>query len=262
MSTKAELRIEGPIARIVFSSPGGINLLSSDVRASLAEHLATIQGHRQCRLVVIAAEGRTFLAGADIKELHAVDGATAVRFAREGQMLFERLATLEPVTLAVINGACAGGGCELALACDLRLACQSARIGLPETSLGFIPGWGGTVRMTRLLGVATAKAVILSGELLTATEAHRIGLLHRVVADAELAGAAEAWVSQLLSRGPEALVRAKKTIETLGGSEEISESDAFALEAAEFRACYESGEPAEGLKAFLEKRPPKWDRRD
>jgi enoyl-CoA hydratase/carnithine racemase len=259
MSTTVKLRIEGPVARVVFSSPTGINLLASDVRATLAEHLTAIENNPQCRVVLISAEGRTFLAGADINELAAVDGATAVRFAREGQALFDRLARCAAVTLAVVNGACAGGGCELALACDLRLAAESARIGLPETSLGIIPGWGGTVRLTRLLGPAAAKAVILSGELLSASDAQRIGLVHRVVPDAELARAAEGWASQLVSRGPEALRRAKKTIDAIAA---MSDADAFASEAAEFHACYERGDPTEGLAAFLEKRKPVWSRRD
>lgn len=230
-------------------------MLTSHVRAAIAEHLNAIEKNRQCRVVVIEAEGRTFLAGADIKELASVDVATAERFAREGQALFNRLEALGPVTLAVINGACAGGGCELALACDLRIAAESARIGLPETSLGIIPGWGGTVRMTRLLGSALAKAVILSGELRAATDAHRIGLVHRVVPDGELSAAAEHWVNQLLSRGPEALRRAKKAIDAVAG---MPIDNALTREAADFRACYDSGEPAEGLAAFLEKRRPGW----
>lgn len=258
MSTEVDLHIEQPVGRIVFSNPDGMNLLSSEVRGAFGEHLDRIERDRNCRIVVVAARGRVFLAGADIKELAAVDGATCEQFAREGQALMNRLESLDAVTLAVIHGACVGGGCELALACDLRLAAESARIGLPETSLGILPGWGGTVRMTRRLGPAVAKAVILSGALLSATEAHRVGLVHRVVPDSELTGAVDAWVDQLLSRGPEALRRAKKVIDSIAENPGMEAAEAFALEAAEFRACYESGEPAEGLAAFLQKRSPNW----
>ena len=126
MSTQVDLQVEGPVARLIFSNPDGMNLLSSDVRRTLGEHLGRIERDPNCRIVFIAAEGRVFLAGADIKELAAVDAVTCERFAREGQALFDRLESLGAVTLAVIHGACAGGGCELALACDLRLAAESA----------------------------------------------------------------------------------------------------------------------------------------
>jgi len=255
MTTTVRLDRQDGVTRINLETDTGIHLLSADCRAALKTAIREIECDDDCRVVVLQSEGRTFIAGADISELKAQTRRTARKFAREGQRLAQQLADLPAVTISAIHGPCAGGGCELSLACDFRLAAASARIGLPETSLGLIPGWGGTVRSTLLLGPAVAKRIILSGELLPADEALRIGLVDAVFPDDQFRAGVEARVAQLLSRGPLAIAAAKQFIEAL------SQSDIDHLlryEARVFGACYNTDEPEEGLSAFLEKRPAGW----
>lgn len=255
MSTSVELQRDGHVARVIFRGDNGIQLLTSDVRTELNRILKEIESDADCRVVVFAAEGKVFIAGADINELRAQTSKTARKFARDGQRLFQRIADLSAVSIAAIHGACAGGGCELALACDLRIASTGAKIGLPEVSLGLLPGWGGTARATLLFGPAVAKRMILTGELLPAEVALRIGLVDEVVPDDQLRAVVDARVAQVLSRGPAAVLRSKRLIEEFGMR---SLDRLLRREAAQFAACYATGEPAEGSTAFLEKRTPEW----
>ncbi|RMG41091.1 MAG: hypothetical protein D6725_02115, partial [Planctomycetota bacterium] len=192
---------------------------------------------------------------ADIRELKRLDAATAVEDAYHGQGLMNRIAALPATTIAAIHAACAGGGCELALACDLRLAAERARIGLPETSIGMIPGWGGTVRTVRLLGGVVARRLILTGELLPAADALRIGLVDAVFPNDAFRQGVDGWIDRLLTRAPAARKTAKRLIRRLEAEDWDS---AFRAEAHAFASCYASGEPAEGMAAFLDKRPAAW----
>lgn len=255
MATTASLTIEGQVARITFENPAGVNILDAGARASLADALTQVEARRDLRALVLQAAGRVFLAGADLKELKQLDAAGGLAYAEAGQALANRIEDLPLVTIAAIHAACAGGGCELSLACDLRIAGQGARIGLPETTLGLLPGWGGSVRTVRDLGLARARRIILSAQLFAAAEAHELGLVHRVVPDAELPAAVQAALTELATRGPQALARAKGLLQGLAS---VERARGLAAEAQAFAACFAGGEPAEGLAAFLEKRPPQW----
>ncbi|MBW3540122.1 MAG: enoyl-CoA hydratase/isomerase family protein [Planctomycetes bacterium] len=255
MSANVDLSIDGPVARVTFESPSGVQVLSNSSRRRLAEVLEELQRHPELRVVVFAARGRTFIAGADINELSVLDAESGRLLAREGQTLMGSIAALEPVTIAAVHAACAGGGCELALACDLRMAAASARIGLPEVSLGLMPGWGGSVRAVRLFGGAAARRLILCGDLLPADEALRLGVVDSVSPDEEFAAAVERRLELLVSRGREAQRAAKRLIRQLDGSEW---QVAFQAEAAAFARCCGTDESTEGTAAFLEKRPPRW----
>ncbi len=255
MSTTVEMSRNGAIARILFRSPGGVQILSTPVRNALTRILDELAAAPDCRVVMFAATGRTFLAGADLNELRALTAKTARKFARDGQRLFQQIAALPPVTLAAIHAPCAGGGCELALACDLRIAAASARIGLPEVTLGLIPGWGGTVRTTLLLGAARARQIILSGELYPADAALRLGLIDETAPDAEFEAAVNARAARFLKANPAAIARAKQFIARI---EPARLKTLLRAEAAEFAACYTCQDPAEGLAAFLEKRAAHW----
>lgn len=255
MTTTVHLAQQNGVSRVTFQTESGLPLLSADVRGQLKRVLKEIESDAACRVVVFASKGKAFLAGADINELRSLTSRTAHKFAREGQRLCQRIANLPAVTMAVIHGACAGGGCELALACDLRIAASNARIGLPEVSLGILPGWGGTTRVTRMLGPAVAKRMILTGELFAAGEAVRIGLVNEVVADDQLAAAVETRISQIISRGPQAVQRSKVLIDAMS-CRGIQKQ--LVREAAQFAACYKTTEPPEGLSAFLEKRSAVW----
>ena len=256
MNTTVELNRAHPaVARVAFRSEGGVQLLSAAVRDQLRLVLDAIEADENCRVVVFEAAGRTFIAGADINELRALTPRTAWKCSREGQKLFQRVADLRVPTLAAIHAACAGGGCELSLACDIRLAAATARIGLPEITIGLVPGWGGTVRSVQVCGSAAARRVMLTGELLTAAEALRLGLVHEVVADEAFRPAVETRIAQLLKGAPQAGGQIKRMVDRLQSTREKAN---FRMEARQVARCYRSREPAEGLAAFLEKRPADW----
>jgi len=246
---------EAGVVRVVFQSENGVQILSSAVLDQLKAVLKEFKQDTSLRVVVFEAQGRTFLAGADLNELKELTRKSARRYAREGQRLFQRIAEMPAVTIAAIHAACAGGGLELALACDMRLAAADARLGAPEVTLGLIPGWGGTARSTLLLGPALAKRVILSGELLPAAEAARLGLVDAVFPDGEFRAGVDARIAQLLKAGPSAAARAKRLMHEMYADEL---DDLFDLEAAQFARCFASDEAAEGIAAFLEKRPARW----
>ncbi len=253
--TRVELKLDGPVARMQFGTENGIHILDAACRRQLADALDQIEQRPDVRIVVFESTGRTFLAGADIRELQALTPISAVAYARSGQRLFQRVAQLRPVTIAAIHAACAGGGCELALACDLRMAAAEARIGLPETSLGLVPGWGGTVRAMRVLGPAVARRFILTAELLPAEECLRLGLFDSVTAADKSPAEVERRVKRLLQSGPLALRDARLLMDWLAGGDIEQE---LAAEAETFARCYISGEPAVGTAAFLAKRRANW----
>lgn len=255
MQTEVILNQQGPIARIRFQAANEIHILSAETRRALSEILERLAHADDCQVVIFEAQGRTFLAGADLSELQGLHQDSAIWYAEAGQKLMNQVARLPALTICAIQAPCAGGGCELALACDFRLAAESARIGLPETSLGLLPGWGGTVRASALLGGAVARRIILTAELLSAAEAQRIGLVDSVYPNTEFANAVDKFAAQLLTRSPLGSKRAKRLIAKLTQS---GMKKALAREARQFAACYATLEPLEGIAAFREKRPPVW----
>lgn len=256
MTTHIELIVAGPVARILLRGEKGIQILSAETRRQLLvviEHVA----RTDCSVVVFAAEGRTFIAGASIDELRSLDEVGALHDSRAGQRLMGAIEALPQTTIAAIHGACAGGGTELVLACDLRFAADGAKIGLPETSIGVLPGWGGTVRATQLLGAAVARRLILTGELIAADEALRIGLVDAVFSSEKFGEEVEARVTQILTRGPKARQRVKHLLQQ-HAADGINLAAQYDAEARAFAECYRNGEPLEGMSAFLEKRPAAW----
>lgn len=256
MSTTVELvRNEAGVCRVVFQSANGIQILSRATLGQLKAVLKELKGDKTLRIVVFEAQGRTFLAGADLAELKALTRKSARRFAREGQQIFQRIADLPAISIAAVHATCVGGGLELCLACDMRLAASGATIGAPEVKLGLIPGWGGTVRSTLLLGPALAKRTILSGELFPAADVLRMGIVDAVFPDDDFRASVNARIALLLKAGPKAAVAAKQLIADIYS---VELDDLLEMEAHEFAACYSTGEPAEGIAAFQEKRPAGW----
>jgi enoyl-CoA hydratase len=255
MPTRIQVQTAASVTRIRFETENGIHILSSKTRRELARAIQVLNRDSNCRVVVFEAEGRSFLAGADLAELEALTEQTAEVYSLGGQELMNSIAKLKPITVCAIHAACAGGGCELALACDLRPAAAGARIGLPEVGLGLIPGWGGTVRATKLLGPAAARRLILTGSLFPASEALQLGLVDSVFPNETFGSDLDKLVEHLTTRGPAAIQRAKKAI-TQFAPRDLKK--AFRREARHFAACYATGEPAEGIRAFLEKRPTSW----
>ena len=254
MATMVELQQAEGVARVRFGSENGIQLLDASARKQLKGILDEIS-KTDVRIVVFEATGRTFLAGADIQELKALTRATARKYSRSGQRLFQKIADLPALTVAAVHAACVGGGCELALACDVRLAASGARIGLPEVTLGLIPGWGGTARSRVLLGQSAAHRIVLSGELFLASTAQSLGLVHEVISDEGFREAVDARIAQWRKAAPQALATAKTLLDRATHAALRKE---LTQESRAFASCFETAEAAEGLAAFLEKRPAAW----
>lgn len=260
--TALTLSIDGDgVAWLVFDVPGSrVNILSTPVMAQLDAALAEVEEGvatgRIKALVVRSGKPATFIAGADIEEIRAItDVAEAERGSREGQRIFRRIERLAIPSIAAIDGACMGGGTELALACTYRLASDrpETRIGLPEVRLGIIPGYGGTVRLPRLIGKGRALELILTGEMIDAAEAHRIGLVNRVVPQADLIAEAEAFLRTITANGPIAVALALESVER-GLTTTVE--DGLVLESNLFGLLASTSDMREGMTAFLEKRKP------
>jgi enoyl-CoA hydratase len=245
---------EERIHRIRFGSDGGIQILSEEVCRKLGQILKQVAKHPP-RILVFEATGRTFLAGAELRELAALDRRAARRYSRRGQKLFRKIAELPCLTVAAIHAACAGGGCELSLACDFRFLAETAKIGLPEVTLGIIPGWGGAARAVRVLGPVAARRLILSGDLLPASEAWQIGLADAVFPAEEFSASVDSRLQRLLRCAPAAIATAKRF---LAEGHHLDLTDLLVEESRLFARCYSSSEPAEGITAFLEKRDAVW----
>ena len=206
-------------------------------------------------LVVTGAGPKAFVAGADIEEMSALDAAAAQEFSHELNAALSLLEGSPKPVIAAVNGFALGGGCELALACHLRFAADAAKFGQPEVGLGLIPGAGGTQRLPRLIGRGRALDLILSGEMIDAAEALRIGLVERVVPAAELKEAVTAYAGKLLAKSPRALARA---LEAVVVGSELELTSALRLEASLFGLGFATDDMREGTRAFLEKRKPRF----
>ncbi len=246
---------EDKIAVVTINRPQVRNALDvATVReiGAAVDELAADEGVRA--IVFTGAGDRAFVAGADINELRAIESAAqAEEFARYGQAVFSRLEQLEKPVIMAINGFALGGGCELAMAGDIRLAADTAKLGQPEINLGIFPGYGGTQRLPRLVGKGAAKLMIMAGEMIDAQEALRLGLVDRVVPAADLLPTAKALAKTLAEKAPVALALAKKAIDQ---GLERSLADGLALEASLFGQVAATEDRREGTSAFLEKRKP------
>lgn len=246
-------REEGGIAVLTVNRPKALNALNAQTVREIEAAVAEVAADDGVRALVITGAGeKAFVAGADINEINALKSAAdGARMAARGQQVFFALERLGKPVIAAINGFALGGGCELALACDIRLASESAKLGLPEINLGILPGYGGTQRLARLVGKGAAKLMVFGGDMVTASEALRIGLVDRVVPAAELADAARALARQYAAKAPVALAMAKAAV-NLGL--EVDLDRGCAIEATHFGVVCATEDRVEGTTAFLEKR--------
>ena len=233
-----------------------VNALSTRLLSELSSRLDAIEADRTVRALVVTGDGQYFSAGADLKELAGLDLAKAPEIVARGQALFNRLEALRPPVVAAINGLALGGGLELALACDLRIVGESAKLGAPEVNFGLMPSYGGTQRLPRLIGAAKAKELIFTGNMIPAAEAVRIGLANRAVPAGHELRAARDLAHTIAQRAPKAVQAAKRAIrEGLATTMEAGlEIEARAFE-SEVLASEDLGE---GIAAFVERRPPKF----
>ncbi len=252
---QVRLSIDGAIATIMMSRPEALNALNRKVLQELKDALAQVRANGAVRVVIITGEGNAFIAGADIKEMQALaDDPAAIReFTEFGQGVLRDIETLPQPVIAAINGFALGGGLELALACDIRIASSDARLGLPEVGLGIMPGLGGTQRTPRLAGRGVASELIFTGDLISAEEAARMGLVNRVVAPTQLMQTARQMAERIASRAPIAVARAKAAILA---AERLPLEEGLALEVDLASEVHATADRAEGMRAFVEKRAP------
>ncbi len=256
MSTQVHLNIAAATARVTFEDPKGINILSTAVIQQLKQHIDTIAANPDVRVIVFTGAGKTFLAGADIKEMCAYDPKKGSEFADRGHDCYDAIANMhQVVTIAAVNGAAMGGGCELALACDIRVAVPEAKIGLPEVSLGLIPGWGGTQRLWRIVGPSKARRMIFTGRPVTGEQALQVGLVDELAPPEQLGEVVDGLVAQILANGPAAVRLAKRSL-LVGETEGFKDGHRAEIQA--FGEAFAHPQGREGLKAFVEKRKPDW----
>ena len=230
-----------------------LNILDLGTIAALRRCLAELMVDDELQLVTLRGSGeKAFVAGADIASMQSLDALQARSFAKLGHQVMYRIEACPKPVIAAVNGFALGGGCELALGCDIRLASDNARFGQPEVNLGVIPGFGGTQRLARLVGKGLAMEMIFTGDMVDADEAHRIGLANKVVAQAELLDTAKAMAAKIISKGPLAIKLAKEAIRN-GLEMDLDKANQY--EAELFGLCFASQQQKEGMQAFLEKRP-------
>jgi enoyl-CoA hydratase len=248
------LERDGPVAIVTIDRPVVLNAINAPTLEALGRALQDLKDDSEVRVVIVTGAGdRAFVAGADINEL-AVQTPTGGReHALKGQRVFDLIETMEKPVIAAINGYALGGGCELAMACTIRLAADSATIGLPEITLGILPGYGGTQRMARLLGKGKAMELILTGAPVSAGEALRIGLVNKVVPAAELMTEARALAGRLAKQAP---IAVRYIMSALNRGLEMPFAEACAFEATLFGLVASTADMREGTRAFLEKRKP------
>ena len=246
------------IATITVDRPDKLNALSDDTIAELGTAIDAVVADDAVGGVILTGAGRAFVAGADIAELASQDPMAARRRSLTGQTVFRRFETSPKPTVAAVNGFALGGGCELAMACHVRIAAETAKFGQPEVKLGIVPGYGGTQRLPRLVGKGRALQLLLTGEIVDAAEAYRIGLVNRVVPAAELLGAARAMLGQMLANGPLALAHC---IEAVNDGLDRTLDGGLVLEAHHFGLLSATADMREGMAAFLGKRTASFEGR-
>jgi enoyl-CoA hydratase len=251
------LAVEAPIGIITFNRPNVLNALRVQLLSEVSAALDEMESDQSVHAIVITGAGeKAFAAGADISELNALTSAgMGAAQARSGQALTRRIERMSKPVIMAVNGFALGGGCEIAMAGDIIIASETAKFGQPEVNLGLIPGYGGTARTTRRVGKGMATLLCLTGEIIDAQEALRIGLVERVVPATELMPAAKKIATSIASKAPLAVVACKRVINT---GADLPIDDALELEALEFGLLVDTQDIKEGTGAFLEKRKPVW----
>ena len=246
------LKIEecGQVAVMTISAPKSLNALNSAILGEIDEYLDEIEGGAYRCLIITGDGEKSFVAGADISEMAPLGAQQGETFGRRGANVFRRIETLPLPVIAAVNGFALGGGCELAMACDIRICSDNARFGQPEVGLGIIPGFSGTVRLARLVGMGMAKQLIYSGKPIKADEALRIGLVNEVLPQPELMKRAMEIANQIAANAPLAVSAAKLCINT---EWDMDAEDAIAFESRAFGLCFNTEDQKNGMQAFLTK---------
>ncbi len=247
--------VEDRIATLTINRPAKLNALDREIKEEMKKAFEAVRADAAIDAVIVTGAGKAFAAGTDIGELTSLDAESGKAFASSGQALFDNVQHLGKPVIAAVNGYALGGGCELALACHIRIASEDAVFGQPEVALGIIPGYGGTQRLARIIGAGRAMEVILTGNQITAAEAFRIGLVNRVVPARELSDSARATARAILARGQLAV---RMAIKAVNATMELPLSEGLKVEAGLFGECCRTADFREGTRAFIEKRKPRF----
>jgi len=240
------------IAYITINRPKVLNALNMATMGELRRVFTDLKQDREVRVVILTGAGeKSFVAGADIGELQRNNPVEAKEYTHRGQAVVDLVENLGKPVIACINGFALGGGCEIAMACTMRLASENAKLGQPEVKLGIIPGYGGTQRLPRLVGKGIAMQLLLTGEMISAQEAHRIGLVNEVVPAQELIARAEVIAQAIIKNAPLAI---QYCLEAVNHGMEMTQQEGLCLEATLFAVCCATEDKKEGTSAFLEKR--------
>lgn len=246
--------VKNKIAFVTINRPDKLNALNHDTLLELKSCFEEIAGNDEIDVAVLTGAGeKAFVAGADISELNKLNESAGTKFALFGQEIFTRIEKLNKPVIAAINGFALGGGCELALACHIRIASDKAKFGQPEVNLGIIPGYGGTQRLARLVNTGLAAELILTGDLIGAEEALRIGLVNKVYPADQLISKTVELAEKISSKGQ---IAVGLSLQAIVGTNEFSEAEGLKLEAELFGKCCATEDFKEGISAFLEKRKP------
>ena len=250
------VEVSDRVAVLTLNRPKVLNAMNAALFAELDAALQMLGADDSVRAVIVTGAGeKAFAAGADIEELAAVSQSDGQGLSERGQRVFGKLETLGKPAIAAVNGFALGGGCELAMACTVRIASETARLGLPEVKLGLIPGYGGTQRLPRLVGKGAALKMMLTGEMISAAEALRIGLVDEVVPAAELMGRVRALAATMAGMAP---IAVRECIAAVYEGYDLPLGEGLQREAALFGLCCGTADKAEGTRAFLEKRAARW----
>ena len=253
------LETEGSLATITINRPKALNALNSETLRELDIIINSIENNSDIYCVILTGSGqKAFVAGADISEMKNLDSTEAEEFGLLGNQVFRRLENLDKPVIAAISGFALGGGCELAMACDIRIASERARFAQPEAGLGITPGFGGTQRLPRLVGQGKAKELIYTCAMINAEEALRIGLVNKVVPLENLMEEAKKMASAIITNAPIAVKLCKDTINR---GTQVDMDSAIRVEAEDFGKCFDSEDQLEGMTAFLEKRTKNFQNR-
>lgn len=248
-----QLETADGIAVVTINRPRVMNALNAPTLRQLSEALGALEADEKIRVIILTGAGeKAFVAGGDIAAIAEYAPLQARDFARLAQSVLDAIERCPKPVIAAVNGFAVGGGCELAMACDLRLAADHARFGLPEVNLGILAGWAGTQRLPRLVGKGRALELLWTGDLIDAAEAHRIGLVNRVTAAGELLTTARELAGKIAAKGP---VGVRLTKEAVNNGLEMDSDRAGRYEADLFALCFATEDQKEGMRAFLEKRP-------
>jgi enoyl-CoA hydratase len=246
------IEIEDSIAILKINRPKVLNAMNPETILELEKAVHELNENPKVKVIIITGEGKAFVSGSDISRLAGMDPIKAREYSELGHRVLDYIENMGKPVIASINGYALGSGCELAMACDIRIASAEAKLGQPETKLGLIPGHAGTQRLARLVGLGKAKELIFTGDMITAEEAKKIGLVNKIVPTEELMEESKKLAKKIASVGTTAVKLAKSTI----NKSFIDVGNAY--ESETFAICFSTDEAKEGMQAFLEKRKPKW----